>query len=180
MTTIGLLDAFVGLLLLFFVPGYTTTRAIFPEWRVRGSDAWRRGVEIVTLSFVLSIGWTVVVGYGLLAAVPGGFQASWSNPELEVALLVVSLVAFIAGWRVGAYTSDPPPTPREPRDPGGEGAWELTVALDHNAREQRRLEHALRRTGKDGADAGALRNQLTSLREESSRLRQEREREYAQ
>lgn len=180
MTAIALLQTSAGLLLLFFVPGYTTTRAIFPEWRIRGAEAWRRGVETVTLSFVLSIGWTVVVGYLLLTAAPGGFQAPWTNPGLEEALLLVSLVALVAGWRVGAYATTPPTSPGERPDPGEEGAWELTRELDRMAREERRLEHALRRVGTNGTEAAGLQDRLAALREESSRIRQDRERQYAQ
>jgi uncharacterized protein DUF1616 len=179
MTSTSLLEASAGLLLVFFLPGYTTTRAVFPEWRLRGVDAWRRGVEIVTLSFVLSIGWAVVVGYLLLAGAPGGFQASWTNPELEVALLAIALVTFLVGWRAHAYARNPPATVASPTEPGEEGAWELTRHLDHLAREERRLEHALRVTGSSGAESEALRAQLSGLREESSRLRQNREQQYA-
>jgi len=180
MTATSLLESFAGLLLVFILPGYTTTRAIFPEWRIRGRDAWRRGVEVVTLSFVLSIGWTVVVGYVLLVAAPGGFQASWTNPELEVALLVISLVTFLVGWQMGAYARTPPPMSGPSPEPGGEGAWELTRELDRIAREERRLEHALRVGSPKGTDPVDLRRQLAALREESSRLRQDRERQYAQ
>ncbi|MGA8275783.1 MAG: DUF1616 domain-containing protein [Thermoplasmata archaeon] len=180
MTSTSLLEALAGLLLVFFLPGYTTTRAIFPEWRIRGTEAWRRGVEIVTLSFVLSIGWTVVLGYLLLAGAPNGFEASWTDPELEVALLVVSVAAFIAGWRLDAYSKTPPASERPSPDPGGEGAWELTRHLDRLARDERRLEHALRAAHRSGADAADLERQLSTLREESSRLRQDRERQYAQ
>jgi hypothetical protein len=180
MTAASLFEAVAGGVLLFFLPGYTTTRAIFPEWRIRGSDAWRRGVEVVSLSFVLSIGWTVVVGYVLLAAAPGGFQAFWTDPELEAALLVVALGAFLIGWRYGAYSRTPLPARDAAPEPGGEGAWELTRHLDRVAREERRLEHALRVAGRSGADSAELQSQLSSLREESSRLRQERERQYDQ
>jgi len=180
MTATGLLESVAGLLLLFFVPGYTTTRAVFPEWRIRGAEAWRRGVEVVTLSFVLSIAWTIVIGYLLLALAPGGFGSFWTNPELEVALLFVTLVSFISGWRVGAYGTHPPPTVAPAADPGGEGAWELTRRLDHLAREERRVEHALRVADRTGSEAAPLRLRLEALREESSRLRRDRESSYAQ
>jgi hypothetical protein len=180
MTATSLFESFAGLLLLFVLPGYTTTRALFPEWRIQGSEAWRRAVEIVTLSFVLSIGWTVVVGYLLLTVAPGGFQAFWTDPELEVALLGVSVVAFVVGWHFGAYSRTPPARSSSEPDPGGEGAWELTRQLDQLARDERRLEHELRVAGRSGGDAAALESRLAVVREESSRLRQDRESQYAQ
>ena len=173
-------EAAAGLLLVFLLPGYTTTRAIFPEWRVRGPGAWRVGLEVVTLSFVLSLGWTLVLGYLLLAGAPGGFQASWSDPELEVGLLVVTLLAFVAGWRVGAYATEPPPS-AAPAQSGEEGAWELTRHLDANAREERRLEHALRVGPSTEAPGPAeLQRRLDELHAEDDRLRQDREHEYAE
>ncbi|MCI4342712.1 MAG: DUF1616 domain-containing protein [Thermoplasmata archaeon] len=180
MTATSVVESVAGLLLLFFFPGYTTTRAVFPEWRIRGAEAWRRGVEVVTLSFVLSVGWTIVIGYLLLAVAPSGFGPFWTNPELEVALLFVTLVSFISGWRVGAYDTHPPPTEVPAPDPGGEGAWELTRRLDRLAREERRVEHALRVADPSGTEVGPLRLRLEALREESSRLRRDREISYAE
>jgi hypothetical protein len=180
MTATSPFEAVAGLLLVFFLPGFTTTRAVFPEWRIRGAEAWRRGVETVTLSFVLSLGWTVVVGYGLLSIGPSGFQASWSDPALEVALIVVFLVTFVVGWWQGAYSRAAPVRARPAADPGGEGAWELTRDLDRLAREERRVEHALRVAGRSGSDSARLEEELTALRKESSRLQLEREREYAE
>ncbi len=180
MTTTALFESTAGLLLLFFLPGYTTTRAVFPEWRIRGADPWRRGVEVVTLSFVLSIVWTVVVGYVLLAFVPGGFQAPWTNPELQRDSPIphgrrVHRRVACGGVRTGSAAGVSPPG-----RPRGEGAWELSRELDRLAREERRIEHAIRVGGGSGPTAVDLEQQLSSLREESSRLRQEREREYAQ
>jgi len=180
MTATSLFESVAGILLLFFVPGYTTTRAVFPEWRVRGPEALRRAVEVVTLSFVLSLTWTIVIGYLLLALAPGGFGPFWSNPELELGLLVVTVGGFLYGWTLGAYAKIPPRPSRPEPDPGGEGAWELSRRLDHLAREERRIEHSLRVTDPAGSEAGTLRGRLETVREESSRLRQDRERTYAQ
>jgi pimeloyl-ACP methyl ester carboxylesterase len=168
-----------GLVLLFFLPGYATTKALFPEWRVRGVQALRRALETVTLSFVLSVAWTVVVGYGLLELAPGGFQAAWSDPELEAALALVTLGAVGVGAWMGAYSRVPPERPPTSAVPGEEGAWELTRRLDRLAREDRRLRHALRTADPNGPESDALRAELERVSEESSRLRQEREREYA-
>ncbi|MCI4366082.1 MAG: DUF1616 domain-containing protein, partial [Thermoplasmata archaeon] len=140
MTAANLGEAAAGLLLVFFLPGYTTTRALFPEWRLRGSEAWRRGVETVTLGFVISIGWTVVIAYLLLEGGPSGFAASWTDPALEAALALVTVIAFLVGWWEGAYARVPPQRTVS-SDPGGEGAWELTRRLEDLGREERRLEH---------------------------------------
>jgi Protein of unknown function (DUF1616) len=180
MTSTSLLEAGAGLLLLFFVPGYATTRAIFPEWRLRGPDPWRTGLETVTLSFVLSIGWTVVVGYLLLQGSGAGFQADWAHPQLELGLTLVALGAFLIGWAEGAYARKAPSPRRATPDPGGEGAWELSRRLDRLDQEERRLEHQLRVASRSTPAAGELRSRLTALQEESSRLRRAREEEYAQ
>jgi len=102
MDALDLLEAIVGGLLLFVVPGFAVARALFPEWRFRGPDGTLRALETATLSFVLSVALTVLVGSLLLGLAPGGFAAAWSDPVLEVALAAVALVAVAAGVLRGA------------------------------------------------------------------------------
>jgi uncharacterized membrane protein len=181
----GPLDAFeavAGFLLLFFVPGFALAKAMFPEWRVRGALALRRAVELVTLSFVLSVVLTVLVGYLLLNTAPAGFQADWSHPVLEAALAAVALVALFVGLWEGAYRRHPPARPpsRARADRGEEGAWELTVELDRLMREERRVEHALRRSPHSSPEERALQSRLIEIRSERDELGRRREEEYAE
>ena len=179
MTTEPLLAA-VGLLLLFFVPGYTVVKAMFPEWRVRGPDALRRGLEIGTLAFVLSVVLTVLVGYVLLAGTPGGFQAAWSQPVLEAALAAIAAVAFVAGWVRGAYGRTPP-VGHAPAttDEGEEGAWEISRELDRLQREERRVLHRMRTAPADGAARDRAEQELRQIREKVGEIQRMREAEYA-
>jgi hypothetical protein len=170
----------VGLPLLFFVPGYTVAKALFPEWRVRGTLRWRRLLEIATLAFVLSVVLTVLVGGLLLAASPSGFQASWSDPEVETILGAVALLGFVAGWARGAYARSPPTIKGPEEEPGGEGAWELQMRLDALAREERRLRHRLRVGEVSGAERTTLEGELERLRTEQESLGRGREAEYGQ
>jgi hypothetical protein len=170
-------EAAAGILLVFFVPGYAVTKALFPEWRVRGPLAVRRGIEIGTLSFVLSLVLTVLAGYVLLVAAPAGFQAYWSSPVLEAVLFGIALAAFVAAYARGAFARQPPaPRPLEPSG-GEEGAWQLTRQLDELGRQERRLEHQIRVA--DPADGPRLRGELDSVRAQSAALRASREAEYA-
>lgn len=171
-------EVVVGLLLLFFVPGYALTKATFPEWRIRGRSAILRLLEIVTLSFVLSVVLTVVVGYFLLAASPSGFQAYWSDPALEVGLAVIAAVAFAVGWLRGAYAAEPPPV-GTPEGPDERGAWEVSRELERLGREERRLNHQLRVSGSDPATASRLREELDRIAEERAEIQRRREAEYA-
>ncbi len=167
-----------GLLLLFFVPGYTLTKATFPEWRVRGPVATLRLIEIFTLSFVLSIVLTVLVGYVLLSVGPYGFQAFWSDPLLETVLAVLAGIAFVAGWLRGAYGTTPPsPTPVD----AGEEAppWPLVQELDELRREERRVRHGLRQVPAGSPEAVQLREELDRIQAEATRLKAGREEEYA-
>jgi hypothetical protein len=171
-------DAVVGIPLLFFVPGYTIAKALFPEWRVRGALRWRRLLEVTTLAFVLSVVLTVLVGAFLLAAAPGGFQASWSDPLVEAVLGGIALVGFAAGWIRGAYRREPPP-PRPDEEPDGEeGAWSLTRRLDELAHEERRLRHRLRATAATSPDRVATEHEIQRVRGEIETLGREREAEY--
>ncbi|MFZ0892672.1 MAG: DUF1616 domain-containing protein [Thermoplasmata archaeon] len=173
-------ESLAGLALVFFLPGYCTTKALFPEWRVQGPDGLTRLVEIISLSFVLSVVLTIVLGYGLLVLGPNGFQASWSDPVLEAILAVIAAVALAAGILRHAYSKEAPLPRDEGADPGGEGAWELLRELEDLQREERRLRHRLRVTKGDSGTSAQVENQLRDVQEQIATLRQHREAEYAQ
>jgi Protein of unknown function (DUF1616) len=179
MTAVSVLEGLAGGLLLFFLPGYALTKAVFPEWRVRGWQGARRLLEILTLSFVTSIGLTVVVGYGILSLAPGGFAAAWSDPVLEAALAGIALIAFVAAWARGGFSRIPPTAPLTPPLPGEEGAWELSRELERLGRDERRIQHALRVSTENSAETARLTAELDSVRAERDALRRRREEEYA-
>jgi len=173
------LEIVAGFLLVFFVPGYALAKATFPEWRVRGPDGLLRLVELVTLGFVLSVVLTVIVGYALLAAAPGGFQAYWTDPLLEAVLAGIAAIALVGGWFRGAYARIPPAATASDAPFGETGAWELSRELDRLAREERRVRHELRVHGSDPAEARRLRDELDRIDSERSELQRHREAEYA-
>jgi len=179
MTTLAVLEGIVGGLLLFFVPGYAVAKALFPEWRIRGRDGARRLVEIVTLSFVTSIGLTVLVGYGVLSLAPGGFAAAWSDPVLEAVLAVLAVAAFIVAGARGAFARVPPAPPVTESGTGEEDAWELSRELERLGRDERRLEHAVRVASGGPTETARLSAELESVRAERDALRRKREGEYA-
>jgi hypothetical protein len=170
-------EAVAGLLLVFFVPGYTVTKALFPEWRIRGPAGLLRLIEIVTLSFVLSVVLTVLVGYLLLVGTSAGFQAYWTSPVLEGILVVIALAAFLVAYSRKAFARVPPVAP--PLEPAGgeEGAWEFLRQLEVLGREERRLEHELRVSST--SERPHLQTRLDEIRAQSAALRAEREAQYA-
>jgi hypothetical protein len=178
-TTLGVGEALLGGALLFFVPGYALTKALFPEWRVRGPGGTRRLLEIVTLSFVTSIGMTIVVGYGLLDLAPGGFGAGWSDPTLESILAGVSVVGIAVALVRGGFSRTPPPAKTPEVGPGEEGAWELYRQLERLGRDERRLEHALRKAAGNPEEVARLTRELDAVRSERTSLSRGREEEYA-
>jgi uncharacterized membrane protein len=167
----------VGFLLVFFVPGYALTKATFPEWRIRGPEAPLRLIETFSLALILSVALTVLVGYALLAAAPGGFQAYWTDPVLEAVLAGVAAIAFVAGWTQGAYRREPPAT--RPEEPGESGAWEVSRELERIGREERRIAHQLRVRADDPVESERLRADLGRLAAEKAELQRRREAEYA-
>ncbi len=173
-------EAVAGFLLIFFVPGYALTKAVFPEWRLRGAGAIRRAVEIGTLSFVLSVVLTVLVGYGLLVAAPGGFQAYWSDPVLEAVLAGIAAVGFAAAWGRGAFRRTPPTVPPPEASHAEEGAWELSRELDRLDTEARRVRHRLRTEVRDPAERDRLNARLEEIRSETLEIARRREAEYAE
>jgi uncharacterized membrane protein len=179
MTFVSALEGVVGGLLLFFVPGYAVAKAVFPEWRVRGPQRARILLELATLSFVTSIGLVVLVGFAILHLSPGGFAASWSDPVLEIALASVAGLAFVVAVVRGAFARTPPAPPTKTELLGEEGAWEVSRKLETLARDERRLEHALRTSSKDSREYARITTELDSVRREREALRAKREEEYA-
>jgi len=171
-------QAGVGLLLLFVLPGFFSARALFPEWRLTGDDALTRWVETAALALLLSLAYTVLIGSALLNLAGTGFSASWGNPTLEEALLAVTVAgALIAFARGGFARSAPAAPPLEPS--GGEsGAWELIRRSEDLARQERRLKHALR-TARDRTESERIQKELDGVGRERDSLRSAREAEYA-
>jgi hypothetical protein len=178
-TALAPLETAVGFLLLFFLPGYTLTRAVFPEWRLVPPDRLRRLLEVVTLSFVLSVVLTVLLGELLLNLAPSGFRAAWSDPELEVALAIVAGLAFAAGLLRGAYGREVRRAPGTPA-PSEEGAWELTVELDRLGAEARRLSRRIRELPPESEAAAAARRRLGEVDRQREELGRRREEQYAE
>lgn len=179
MTVLTGVEAAVGVVLIFFLPGYAVTKALFPEWRVKGPDARLRAIEIFTLAFVLSVTFTVLVGYVLLVASPGGFHAYWSSPVLEVALAAISAVGLIVAWQRGGFSREAPAKPSTATEEGEEGAWEVLSELDRLAREERRILHALRRSAPDAPERARLNAELAEVHGEQAALQARREAQYA-
>lgn len=167
-------EILLGLLLVFFLPGFGAVAATFPEWRYRGRGGWERGLTALTLSVVLSVSLTVLVGYGLLALSPSGFAASWTDPTLETVLALIAALGLGVGAVRGAFSGTPAvrPEPQEP-DP-----FELTRELDRLQRECRKIRRG--RPAPDAPDAPGLRAQLEALESEIRRIEAELEREYVQ
>ncbi len=175
--TSGFLAA-IGLLLVFVLPGYTITKALFPEWRVRGPTAGLTAVEIVSLTLVNSVALTIVIGFALLVLPGRGFAATWSDPLLEIVLAGISVLALGVGMVRGAYSQRPPPAPAPIDDPGTRDGWELVQRLEAIDRERRRLRHVLRRAGASPTEADRARSTIAQLDAEAAALRRDREAEY--
>ena len=169
-----------GFLLVFFLPGYSVTRAAFPEWRIRGPSAMRRAVEEITLSFVLSVVLTVLVGGAFLSLAPAGFQASWSDPALEAALAGIAAVALVVAWARGSFRRSPPVRAAPIDLSREEGALELTRHLDELSREERRVRHLLRAGVQNPEERDRLNQRLEEIRAESLEIAARREAEYAE
>jgi hypothetical protein len=176
----GPLEAFEavgGGLLLFVVPGLAVARAMFPEWRFRGPEGLRRSLETATLSFVLSVALTVLVGSALLGLAPGGFAAGWRDPLLEAVLAAVAAVAFVAAGLRGAFSTEPGRS--RPESPGDEGAWELDRALERRRSERATLAAQRAAAPDGGPDAARLDARIAELDAETESLVRDREAEYA-
>jgi hypothetical protein len=172
----SLLEALLGGLLIFVLPGLGLSRALFPEWRFRGDAGAVHAVETFTLSVVLSVAVTILVGFALLN-LPVGFSAVWANPTIELLLVLVTVPSFAVAWWRGAFASQAPVGPSLEPMGGEEGGAEAIARAESLARESRRIRHALR-VNSAGTDLGRLREELETIEQEARRLGEQREAEY--
>ena len=173
------LEILAGLLLVFALPGYAITKATFPEWRLRGPGALLRAVEIGTLSLVLSVTVTILVGF-VLGSLPGSdFQAGWNDPLLEAVLAAIVAVGLVAAVLRGAFRRLPPSAPAPEPDPGEEAPFALARALEADRREARRLRHAIRTLKADDPQRARLEEELQVTERRTQERLAAREAEYA-
>ncbi|MHB1434572.1 MAG: DUF1616 domain-containing protein [Thermoplasmata archaeon] len=170
-------EILLGVLLVFFLPGFGVVVATFPEWRFRGRSALERGLTTVTLSIVLSVALTVLVGYGLLALSPSGFAASWTNPTLEIGLGLIAILGLGVGWLRGSFSRTPPPAARP--EPDEIDPYALARELDRLRREWRQIR-ARERHSPVRSDRSDARPQMEALESEIRRIESDLEREYVQ
>ena len=168
--------AVLGALLLFALPGFALSRALFPEWRFRGEAGTLHAVETVALSVVLSLSMTILVGFAFLN-LPVGFSAVWGDPTLEIVLIVATAVALVIAALRGAFARVAPAGPTLEPLGGEEGGADLLARAEAIARERRRLRHALRGNA-GGLDANRLREQIAALDREARLLGEQRDAEY--
>jgi hypothetical protein len=169
-------EALAGLAVLFLLPGFGLTAALFPE-RIRPArDRSLAAVEVVALSVIVSVSVTILLGELLQTAGPG-FSASWSDPRLELLDLGLGLASLGVGAVRGAFRRSP-----EPASPGEAPAdlgWETLRSFERLAAEERRIERSLKRDGLDAAERAGLERRRELIRAERQALRERREREYA-
>lgn len=172
-------EILLGLLLIFALPGYAITKATFPEWRLKGPDALLRAVEVGTLSLVLSVGVTILVGF-VLGNLPGGlFQAGWTDPLLEAILAAVTGIGLVVAVLRGGFASKPPAAPVPEPSPGEEDPFAVVRKLEATNREIRRLQHQLRTLRTGDPERSPLEAQLADAERRSQELRASRGAEYA-
>ncbi|MGI0053962.1 MAG: hypothetical protein ACREC5_03115 [Thermoplasmata archaeon] len=173
------LEDLAGGLLLFVLPGLTWSRAVFPEWRFRGPVGITRAVETATLSFLLSVSFTILVGFGLTFGAGSGFPSGWSDPVLEAILGGIAIVGLTtAAARGGLARTAPPAPPVEPA-PGSDSPGPLLLELARLRRDERRIEHRLRQRDLSERERNRLSGELEQLRGREGTLRRGREAEFA-
>jgi hypothetical protein len=171
------LEAAVGLLLLFFLPGFALTRALYPERRVLRPLSLLRLVEQLTLGIVLSVALGILVGFVWLGT-PGGVQAGWSEPLVELTLAGIAAAAFAVAFARGSFARVPPAGPALEAQGGLSDPTTLLHELEGLHREERRIRHRLRVAGAKGRAAGDDAQELERVRQEIRRIESGREAEY--
>ncbi len=171
-------EAVLGGLLLFVLPGYAVTKALFPEWRIRGEEALLRAVEVGALSLVGSVALTILVGFAL-GALPGNlFLVQWSDPLLEGILAGIAGVAGAVAVARGAFSRTPPVGPDLAPEPGTDDPARLVRELQTLTREERRLRHALRTERPEGGERSRLEADLADVQRRVEEIKRRREADY--
>ncbi len=157
---VGTLFALFALVLFFFLPGFVWVRALWPEKRFRGPQGVENVVESLTAGFLLSLAFTILIGFGLGNG-PGTFQAGPSDPLLETVLSILTLGGFAVGWLRGGWGLRVP-GPGVVRAAPEEDLEEVLVRFEAMEEEERELSRALRRAA-DGTEARSLHRRLADL-----------------
>ncbi|MGQ9588644.1 MAG: DUF1616 domain-containing protein [Thermoplasmata archaeon] len=98
----GLLQVLSGILIVFFLPGYTLVNLLFPR---RGElDPEYDFVYRATLGMGLSVVIAIMVGFALNAISTEGRGYVSAGPLWAVLLSITALFVFV-GWMRGAYPS---------------------------------------------------------------------------
>lgn len=159
--------ALVALLLFFVLPGFTLSRALWPEWRLRGRDGVETMAKLATSSLVLSVALLILVGF-VLGNAPGGlFQASPSDPLLELILAAMTAIFLVLAFLRGAFSEVPPSAPRFSTPPlaGEDDLPEVWREFEAMAREESKLRRRLRlETRENSPEADATRQALETLK----------------
>jgi hypothetical protein len=172
-------ESLAALALIFVLPGFALSRALFPEWRFRGEQGTVHLIETASFSLVLSVSLTILAGFALENTPTVGFSASWGHPWLEGILFGITVVALVVAVLRGAFSRVPPPAPRPEPAPGSTDPWPVLRELDRLARQERRIRHALRLASKPSPEADRLSAELDELRVRGDDLRRRRQEEYA-
>lgn len=98
-----ILVAIIGLLMIFFVPGFTFIRALFP--RKEELDPEYGLLYQIALGMGMSIVLTILDGIVLasLGINPQTGKGYFDAPYIWASLLSLALVFFVAGWYRGGY-----------------------------------------------------------------------------
>ncbi len=100
---LNILRIVAGILLIFFIPGFTLVQALFPrkgELDVEFDLLYR-----ATLAIGLSIVVTILTGFALnsLGINPQTGMGYFTTLYITLSLVLISIILFIFGWYRGAY-----------------------------------------------------------------------------
>jgi hypothetical protein len=174
---VDVLESIAGGLLVFVLPGFVWSRALFPEWPLRGPAASIRWVETLTLSFLMSVSMTIVIGSALSRNNTLDFSASWSAPTVEILLAAATAIGVVAAWLRGGLTWRGAPRAAGPSDePDVTGTLR---DLDRIERDRIRARRALHDARGDPKKEAACRETLEELDLRARRIREHREAQIA-
>jgi hypothetical protein len=138
------LEAIAGGLLILLLPGLAWSRAIFPEWRIRGALAITHLVTTLTFAVVVSLALTIVVGSTLTGFAIAPYPAGWGDPVLEGILAAIALAGFVVALLRGGLRHGTLPGRASAPEPEGPPPEHALAEAARLRAEGRRIRHRLR------------------------------------
>lgn len=98
---IAIFQAILGFLLIFFLPGFTLVKVLFPK--KEALDLELGTLYQIILGIGMSIVITILVGIALGSISLHGGRGEFTAPNIIIVLSIITIIFFVIGLKMAAY-----------------------------------------------------------------------------